>query len=85
MQVNVRTRLVGLVLLSIALAGAQTTITPDEVPQTPGDTYTYKSTIDTALVNVGTAGGPQVWEFDTLAFVGTICGGKLADPIDRGV
>lgn len=80
MQVNVRTRLVGLVLLSIALAGAQITITPDEVPQTPGDTYTYKLTIDTALVNVGTAGGPQVWDFDTAAFVGTIGGGKLVDP-----
>ena len=44
-SLNVRTRTIGLVLLSVALAGAQITITPGEIPQTPGDTFTWKYTI----------------------------------------
>ena len=39
MTVNVRARLIGLVLLSVTLAGAQITITPDEIPQTRVDCH----------------------------------------------
>jgi hypothetical protein len=80
MTVNVRTRTIGLVLLSVVLAGAQITITPDEIPQTPGDTFTYKYTVTLSPVNVGTQGGPQVWDFDTASYVGNITACKLVDP-----
>jgi hypothetical protein len=79
-SLNVRTRTIGLVLLSVALAGAQITITPGEIPQTPGDTFTWKYTITTAPVNVGTQGGPQTWTFDTASYIGDIAACKLVDP-----
>ncbi|MBM3314519.1 hypothetical protein FJY71_01570, partial [candidate division WOR-3 bacterium] len=66
-----------LLLGFLATPRAQIVITPDEVPQTPGDTFTYKYTTLLSPVNVGVQGGPQTWVFDTATFVGNFAACKL--------
>jgi hypothetical protein len=57
-------------LVLFATAQAQITITRAGIPAHLNDTFLYKRNSGTATVNVGSAGGPNSWTFDTAAFVG---------------
>lgn len=55
-----------IILVMAACGWAQIVITAPEVPSVPGTQFRYYSqsdTINTIPVNVGTTGGPQVWDF----------------------
>ena len=66
-------------LFLCAAAGAQITITESDIPRTIGDTFVYKICFDNATVNVGAAGGPNVWMFDTAAFEGLVVPMAMVD------
>jgi hypothetical protein len=57
----------GLVLLTVLAAQAQITINSSRVPHTAGAQFQYYSLPagDSALVDIGQTGGPQVWDFTT--------------------
>jgi hypothetical protein len=66
-------------LFLCAVAGAQITITENDIPRTIGDTFVYKICFDSATVNVGAAGGPHVWTFDSAAFQGLVAPMAIVD------
>jgi hypothetical protein len=66
-------------LFLCAAASAQITITETDIPRTIGDTSVFKFCFDSATVNVGAAGGPQVWTFDTAAFEGQVAPMAVVD------
>ena len=67
-------------LLLCAVAGAQITITENDISRTIGDSFQYKTlTSGSATVNVGSTGGPQVWTFDTAAFPGLVVVMEVVD------
>jgi hypothetical protein len=66
-------------LFLCAVAGAQITITETDVPRTIGDTFVHKICFDSATVNVGATGGPNVWTFDTAAFAGPVAPMAVVD------
>ncbi|GEM_PF-1490826 len=57
-------------LVLFASAQAQITITRADIPSHLNDTFLYKRNSGIATVNVGSAGGPNSWTFDTATFVG---------------
>jgi hypothetical protein len=66
-------------LFLCAAASAQITITETDVPRTIGDTFVHKISFDSTPVNVGAAGGPNVWTFDTAAFEGLVAPMAVVD------
>jgi hypothetical protein len=66
-------------LFLCAVAGAQITITESDIPRTIGDTFVYKIGFDSTTVNVGAAGGPHVWTFDSAAFQGVVAPMGIVD------
>ncbi len=59
-------------LLLGATASAQITITEDDVPRALGDSLLYKHVANSTTVDVGAAGGPHTWTFDTSTYVGYV-------------
>jgi len=59
-------------LLLVATAQAQITITSADIPTHLNDTFLYKRNSGVATVNVGSSGGPDTWTFDTSAFTGSL-------------
>lgn len=66
-------------LLLCAVAGAQITLTENDVPRAIGDSFVFKLWFDSATVSVGPAGGPHMWSFDTAAFPGMVLGSEIVD------
>jgi hypothetical protein len=59
-------------LLVLATAQAQITITRADIPSHVNDTFLYKRNTGVATVNIGSAGGPNTWTFDTAGFAGSL-------------
>jgi len=56
-------------LFLCAVAGAQITITKNDISTTIGDSVVFKTLVTgSTTVDVGPSGGPYVWTFDTAAF-----------------
>jgi hypothetical protein len=67
-------------LLLAATAGAQITITENDISRTIGDSFHYKTlTSGSTIVDVGSAGGPHAWTFDTAAFSGMVVVMEVVD------
>lgn len=66
-----KTTAVSLILL-MGTAQAQITITRADIPSHVNDTFLYKRNNGVATVNVGSAGGPKTWTFDTSTFIGWV-------------
>lgn len=67
-------------LFLCAVAGAQITITENDISATIGDSVQFKVLVmDSTTVNVGSSGGPHVWTFDTAAFSGMVVGSEIVD------
>ena len=67
-------------LLLCAVAGAQITITENDISTTIGDSVQFKVLVTgSTTVDVGSSGGPHVWTFDTAAFSGMVVVNELVD------
>lgn len=63
------------VLLAAMLAGnafGQITIDSADIVSSVGDSWSYKYCQNTVTVDIGSAGGPQAWTFDTAGFAGYV-------------
>jgi hypothetical protein len=67
-------------LVLCATAGAQITLTENNIPRTIGDSFQFKTLITgSADVNVGSTGGPHTWTFDTASFPGMVVTMEIVD------
>lgn len=75
-------RTTSVVLACCLLAGAasaQVTINQGDVPQSIGDSTSYKYVQNSATVNNGSTGGPQTWTFDTSTYIGYVLTQTIVD------